>query len=83
MNYRDQRADALAFLDEYALTFPSGEDAAGSTTDELRIFGLPTTLFIDASGRIVGQNVGELDEATLDHLTERAIDGSRGKDAAP
>jgi len=83
VNYRDQRADALAFLEEYGLTFPSGEDAAGSTTDELRIFGLPTTFFVDASGRIVGQKIGELDEATLDRLTERAIDGSRGQDAAP
>ena len=83
VNYRDQRVDALAFLQEYGLTFPGGEDPAGSTTDPLRIFGLPTTFFVDASGRVVGQKIGELDEATLARLVDRAMTGSRGRDAAP
>jgi cytochrome c biogenesis protein CcmG/thiol:disulfide interchange protein DsbE len=83
VNYRDQRADALAFLQEYELTFPNGEDPAGTTTDPLRIFGLPTTFFVDASGRVVGQQIGELDEGTLTRLVDRAIRGSRSRDAAP
>jgi thiol-disulfide isomerase/thioredoxin len=49
-------------------------DARGEVAKELGVHGLPTTLFYDASGRLVDARVGELSRATL---TERLASASR------
>lgn len=65
IDYRDREGDAEAFVRDHVLTFPSGSDPAGRVTGPLRLFGLPTTYFVDARGRIVEQKVGELSEQEL------------------
>jgi thiol-disulfide isomerase/thioredoxin len=52
-------------------------DGRGEVASQLGVHGLPTTLFYDASGRLVDSRVGELSRATL---TERldAVTHERG-----
>ncbi|MFO7544079.1 MAG: hypothetical protein R6W77_01130 [Trueperaceae bacterium] len=51
--------------------------------DPLRLFGLPTTFFVDASGRIVGHKTGEIAEVTLRGLVERTMTGVEAGSAGP
>lgn len=61
----DTRAAAAAFAHEVRVTYPLVFDPNGSVADEYGLFGLPTTVFVDASGRIVGRELGQLDRASL------------------
>ena len=55
-------------------------DFTGSTAKELGAFGLPTTLFFNAGGKLVDSHMGELSEASLqyylDPLRKKAINSS-------
>ena len=53
------------FLAENGYTFPVYYDDDQSAANAYFIEGIPTTLFIDAEGNIVAQQVGAMDEATL------------------
>lgn len=68
VNYKDQRADALAFARDMGTPYPSVIDADGAVGDRYGIYGLPTTVFVDAGGRIVGRYLGEMKGGTLDRL---------------
>ncbi len=53
VDYTDQRDGGLAFLRKYGLTFPILEDADGIYGARFNLNGLPTTVVLDARGRIV------------------------------
>jgi thiol-disulfide isomerase/thioredoxin len=57
---RDTHDAALRFLAESGVTYPQVVDDAGVFVSRLGMPGVPYTLFIDASGRIVYRWVGEL-----------------------
>lgn len=65
VNHQDQRDAALQFLRETGVSYPSGFDPQGATARAYGAFGLPTTYFITASGRIVATKTGELTDAEL------------------
>jgi cytochrome c biogenesis protein CcmG, thiol:disulfide interchange protein DsbE len=56
----DEETPARAFLDEYAVTYPSGLDATGEWDLHFRVRGLPETFFIDREGRIVDHVSGPI-----------------------
>jgi cytochrome c biogenesis protein CcmG/thiol:disulfide interchange protein DsbE len=52
VDWEDDRAAALAFVDRYGWTFPSLRGTAGSVAERYGIFGLPMTFIVDRDGRI-------------------------------
>jgi len=66
INFQDREADALAFLEEFGHTFPSGADPRGEAGRDFRLIGVPTTYFVDARGTIRTVKVGEIDAAELE-----------------
>lgn len=56
----DDDASAVALLDEFGIDYPAVADHDGVVGDRYRLVGLPSTLFIDAEGQLVGTLRGEL-----------------------
>jgi thiol-disulfide isomerase/thioredoxin len=52
--------DVAAFLTQYGVDFPIALDMDGDTTQDYRVFPLPTSFFIDRDGRIRYVHIGEL-----------------------
>lgn len=57
---RDQRAAALAFLEEFDVTYPSVYDPASEIAFEFGVREMPKTFVIDRQGRIAAQVIGAL-----------------------
>jgi cytochrome c biogenesis protein CcmG/thiol:disulfide interchange protein DsbE len=55
----------LAFYDHVHVTYPAASDPKGSVATRYGLFGLPTTIFISPSGKIVGRFIGQLHSNTL------------------
>lgn len=75
INHQDARDDALAFVRETGVRYPIGFDPDGTTARAYGLFGVPTTVFIDARGRELKRHTGQLSQAdlrgTLDRLFPR------------
>jgi len=69
VNQGDDAAPAAAYLADIGVTFPQYLDADGDLTAELRITGLPATLFVAADGS-VDVHSGAVDEGELLVLVE-------------
>jgi cytochrome c biogenesis protein CcmG, thiol:disulfide interchange protein DsbE len=66
MTYQDSALSAVQFLEDGRLTFPVVMDVDGSVGRRYQMRALPTTFFIERSGRIHSLEVGEpLPEALL------------------
>jgi thiol-disulfide isomerase/thioredoxin len=63
----DIRDPALAFLHRYHVSYLQLFDVNGTVASGYDVPGLPVTLFVSASGRVVGENLGALTQATLTH----------------
>ena len=61
----DVPAEARALVRRMGLTYPMVLDARQDVADQYNIAGLPTSVFIDAAGRVRGTVVGVIDDATL------------------
>jgi thiol-disulfide isomerase/thioredoxin len=63
---QDYRPDALAFVQRTHVTYPSAYDPDGTLDGSYRLRGMPTSVFIDAQGRVVQRVTGPLTSAQLD-----------------
>lgn len=71
VDIHDARSDAIAFVDEYGLEYPSVRDLDGRIEGDYGLTGQPETFLIDAGGTIVEHVPGAFsDEATLMGLLE-------------
>ncbi len=61
----DVPAEARALVRTMGLTYPMVLDARQDVADRYNVAGLPTSVFIDAAGRVRGTVVGAIDDATL------------------
>jgi cytochrome c biogenesis protein CcmG/thiol:disulfide interchange protein DsbE len=67
---QDASEDAMRFLREKKISFPSLRDRDGEYADALGVSALPETFLIDREGRIAALRRGPVDQAWLDeHLT--------------
>jgi cytochrome c biogenesis protein CcmG, thiol:disulfide interchange protein DsbE len=67
VSYQDKPADALAFLKQHGITYPSGpDDQDGSIAIAYGVAGVPETAFINRSGVVAQKINGPLDERTLE-----------------
>ena len=61
--YTDSRDDAISFIEELDLTFPMVFDETGAVGEKLyKVFGLPTSYWIDQAGFIRSFQLGALTE---------------------
>lgn len=73
LDVRDVRDDALAFIEELELTYPSLRDNGVGADDALEITGVPETFVIDPQGRIAARHIGPVVRAEqVTELVERA-----------
>jgi cytochrome c biogenesis protein CcmG/thiol:disulfide interchange protein DsbE len=71
INILDGRDAALAYVEEFAIGYPSVRDATGRVADRFRVTGAPETVFLDARGRVVGSYIGAFRAGELEALVER------------
>lgn len=61
----DTPSAGLAFYDHVRVTYTALSDPKGSIATRYGLFGLPTTVFISSSGKIIGRFIGQLHANTL------------------
>lgn len=77
VDIRDANSDALEFVDEYGVTYPSVRDEEMRVYADYGLTGQPETFFVDARGILVEHVPGPVDEEAL----FRAIDVLLRRDA--
>lgn len=65
INNKDSRDDALDLLRTTGVRYPSGFDPKGQVAQAYGLYGMPTTVFISADGRILATRTGEMTESAL------------------
>lgn len=78
LDVNDRPGDARDFVDRYAIDYPSIVDSDGSllaTIPGVPPAALPSTVVIDAQGRIAGRVIGPATAAQLTDLVARAASG--------
>ena len=65
MNHQDSRDDAVALLRKTGVQYQSGFDPKGRVARAYALYGMPTTVFISAGGRILATRTGEMSESQL------------------
>ena len=72
----DAPEDARRFAEEVGITYPVGLDETGEIALAYRVFGLPTTLFVDPEGRVDRVHAGPLNFGALKVMLEGRLQGS-------
>jgi len=70
----DTASAAKAFLAQVHVTYPAVSDPSASLATRFGLLGLPTTVFISPTGKIVGRHIGELQADTLRAALHEAFD---------
>lgn len=65
INIWDSRDDALAFIEEFGVTYPNGPDESNSIPVDYGLTGIPETFVIDAEGQISAKFVGPVTAPAL------------------
>ncbi len=65
VNLNDPRSNALAFLDEFGITYPNGPDPYGRVAAAFRVRKVPETFLISKDGLIQARIVGAVVEREL------------------
>lgn len=65
MNHQDSRDDAVALLRKTGVQYQSGFDPQGRIAQAFGLYGMPTTVFISADGRVLATRTGEMSERDL------------------
>lgn len=75
VDFQDTFSGARDFYERWDWEHPSIFDSSGSQTAALGLFGLPTTLFLDARHRIAARVVGATDRAGFERGLDLATSG--------
>lgn len=75
LDFQDTFSGARAFYERWDWRHPSIFDSSGSQTAQLGLFGLPTTIFLDAQHRVAARVVGATDRAGFERGLELAMAG--------
>ena len=66
VDVNDSKRAAAELLEATGVTFPAGYDPDQAVATDYMVRGMPTTVFVDAAGRIDAVHQGELSAAELD-----------------
>lgn len=73
INVKERRSQVEAFAQELDMRLPIVLDADGAVVDLFQVRGYPTSVFVDAAGRLVATWQGVLDAGKLEELTNAAL----------
>lgn len=65
VDYVDTEREALAYIQEFDLTYPNGPDLGTRIAQAYRIQGVPETFFVDRQGFLRGVHIGPITEEQL------------------
>ena len=66
VDYVDTEKEAMAYLEEFGITYPNGPDLRTEISQAYRIRGVPETYIIDQEGRIAHLQIGPFE--SLDEI---------------
>ncbi len=69
----DQRCADLSFASQTGVKYPLAFDPHASAANNYGVYGLPTTFFISAQGKLLGRQVGGMTAQRLDQLIEQTF----------
>lgn len=75
VNIKDARANALAFIDEFEISYPNGPDSYGRISGSYRVYRVPETFVINTDGEIATRFVGPVVEQQLRDVLEELLQG--------
>ncbi len=70
VDWVDTEKEALAYIDEFDITYINGPDGGTRIAQSYRIQGVPETFFIDRAGQLRGVHIGPLYPPELDERIE-------------
>ncbi len=73
VNVQDKESEALKFIQQYGLSFPSVYDERGRIGIEYGYYGVPETFVIDLNGIVLDRHTGELNEAQLQDYLRKVL----------
>lgn len=80
---QDRASDAAAFVKKHAVTYPAAIDERSAVMQTYRVSGIPTTVIVDAQGRIAsvyaGIFVGDEGRARLQARIDAARNGANAR----
>lgn len=69
----DTEKKAKAFMKKTGLTIPAGLDKTGKIKEDYGLYGMPTTFFVDKSGKISYSHAGVVTEDLLKHEIDKLL----------
>jgi cytochrome c biogenesis protein CcmG, thiol:disulfide interchange protein DsbE len=82
VDYVDTEEEALAYIQEFEITYPNGADLGTRISQAYRIQGVPETFFVDRDGNLQGVKIGPLYppelEARIDELLAKPTSENPG-----
>jgi len=73
VDYVDTEVEALKFIKEFNMTYPTGPDLRTETSAKFHIRGVPETFFVGKDGELNGNIIGPMDERTLTAKLEELL----------
>lgn len=73
IDYADTEVKALAYIDEFDITYFNGPDLGTSISNDYYIKGVPETYYIAKNGEIRGVKIGPLAAPELDQKIEELL----------
>lgn len=73
VDYVDAKPNALAYLNEFDITYPNGQDIGQKIATAYRIKGVPETFYVDKTGQVRGVHIGPLDSPSLDDKIDELL----------
>ncbi len=73
VDHLDTDKEALAYIEQYGITYPNGPDIGGIIADDYGITGVPETIFIDGNGNITHVQIGPIEQPQLYRLLDQLI----------
>lgn len=73
VDYVDTEAKALAYLEEFDITYFNGPDVGTKISNDYNIQGVPETFYIDKNGEIRGFKVGPVASPELEEIIETLL----------
>lgn len=73
IDHLDSRDDAVAFQQQFGITYPSAFDPRGEIAGQYGLIGIPTTFVIDGDGQMIYRFLGKVDTPLLRAAIDRVL----------
>lgn len=73
VDYLDTEKEALAFIEEFGITYFNGPDTGSRIAQQYRIRGVPETFFVDQLGGLLNPYIGAVNEEELENRLDRLL----------